>query len=89
MTRSAQCRYVRLETALQTGDAVEIRNARGSWLQLCHNLRLYEGAVAYEKRERGLLVEKSEIEKPAWLATAPRFTPPSGFPFFPGGRLFF
>jgi hypothetical protein len=53
--------YGRLEAALATHDAVEIRNARESWLKLCHSLRLYEAAVDDNKRERGLLVEKSEV----------------------------
>lgn len=54
--------YTRLEAALVKGDALTVKQCRETWLKLCESLRHYERAVAEEKRQRGELVPRLEVQ---------------------------
>ena len=57
--------YQRLDRAIAAKDSIAIRVARESWLEICTSLRQFERSVSEDKRERGELVNRDDVEK--WI----------------------
>lgn len=55
--------YGQLEAAIKSGDPVQIKFARESWLKVGDSLRRYDIAVEAVRRETGSLVPRDEVSK--------------------------
>ena len=54
--------HARMIKALDGGDPLFVKQARENWLRLCDRLRAFERSVSEDKRAKGVLVLKSEVE---------------------------
>jgi len=55
--------YTRLEEAIEQRDPLEVRLTRRTWLDISNSLRQYDKAIQDSRRERGELVNRSEVVK--------------------------
>jgi hypothetical protein len=55
--------YRRLQSAVESGDPLQIKLARSNWITLCDQLRHFERAVSEDKRKSGGLVNRLEVEE--------------------------
>ncbi len=73
LERAEVSAYSRLQAALKRRDPLAIKTCREGWLHLTDQLRHFERAISDDKRHRGLLVSRTEIETAlAWLGYAMR-----------------